>query len=181
MAERRWAVIAGVAALVALGLTVLAMFNSAGPTWRDIYMVSLGVLLGIFSAASFSAWLWHGDRRTQAREGLEAIISRKVELIEALPTRAEALSKLWLDLANTRVEAATAAGNQLANGENALYAKRMGMPAESHISAAAMEASNVRHGYLTNQVGHQVSEIERLTLMTDEEYLAEQKHLRGLN
>ncbi|MGH3689684.1 MAG: hypothetical protein ACRDT7_05980 [Microbacterium sp.] len=55
---------AGIAAAV---LGVVFFIATQTISWRDIIVVTIGIVLGAMIAAFFSTWVFHADRRKTAR------------------------------------------------------------------------------------------------------------------
>lgn len=162
------------AAVVAVYALVV---NQAEVTARDYSVFALGFIVGATLAVTIV--LLAVMRKVSGHP--DPVNVRKAELVGTIQTRPERLKEVKARIIQARIEAAAAEGSVKANHANAKEAVgyRMAAIAEEHVANAktwmiAMEG----HMADIESLG---AEAERLEAITDEAYLAEQKHLKGLD
>lgn len=147
---------------------------------RDVWVLLIGLLIGAAAAASLVFGIFH-QRMAAIPKPPDPIALKKAEVIGTLPTRRERLKEVTDRLRQLRIEVEAAQGSVKANQANAQEAmnQRMRATAEELLANAKTWMIAVE-GYLA-EMQEIVEEAERLEAMTDEDYLAELKRLKGLD
>lgn len=110
-----------------------------------------------------------------------ALLARRKELLVALPTRLERLSALYEEIARNRMDTVTADGNAQAQAVSAREAAGHRMMDFAIQQQASAETWRIAKADLERTLLAMQDEQNRLEAMTDEDYVAEQKRLRGLD
>lgn len=110
-----------------------------------------------------------------------AQVAKQTELLGPLPTRRELIEKLHNDIAVAEQSANTARGNADVSDIRGREAEGHGFwdDAREHEEAANNWRINFRE--FTRRVPVLRGELDRIEALTDEEFLAEQRHERGLD
>lgn len=110
-----------------------------------------------------------------------ALIEKRTALLEALPTRAERLADLSEEITHSQINIIEAEGNYKSGMISARDAAAHRFLDIAHEREAAANTWKVAKVGLEEKKSKLEAERERLASLTDEQFLAEQRHLRGLD
>lgn len=201
-----WGWFWGVISAIGTAVTIWTVLTN-DVSLRDYAYIGLGAILGVGVAGLVASFLFHRadrgaeeqERREQRKAAEKAalenerreseariareqqVLDKKLELFEALPTRKERLNQLAEDLAQANIDAAEAKGNSDMAKRNMVEAQQIGYAAMVAELNATASGWSIRHAQLRNKVINIQEEITATEALTDEEFLAQQKHLRGLD
>lgn len=140
--------------------------------------------------AADAEWLIHDARVRQAdfeaeAAGVDADFdarerAERLKLIRALPIRPERLRELEDEVVQIRMEIETAKGNRAECISDARFAAQHHMDGQAQQGLANARTWELEAEKLTKRLPEVEAERERIAGMTDEDYLEEQVHLRGL-
>lgn len=168
MKDTLWTVVAGIAALVGLAFTVIFFLATQEVGARDLIVVSLGLVTGAAIAAFVALFTFHSD-------------ARKKRLSAApLKSRLEALREKRAELHDARSALESAKGSVQVYEAQAVEAlEDMGWPAQAKAHRATAKQWKVSVGHHTEDIQLLEAEVRRLDSLTEDEFLKEQKRLRG--
>jgi hypothetical protein len=175
---KAWTVVTGIFTVTAVAFTVVFFLASVGEfSNRDLIVVALGFFSGAALAATV-VFLIVGHRMDAV---VDPVKLKKAELLGTIQTRAERLGEISQSLIRVRIQAAESQGNIETNHLNAREAigHRMA-PVASELMANAKGWMIALEGQ-TVEMAELIAQKERLESITDEEFLTEQKRLKGLD
>ncbi len=108
-------------------------------------------------------------------------VRKKTSLIESLPTRSERLQEIRDETTQLEIEIANADGNYKSGMVSARDSARYGFQDMAHQNEAAAKTWQIAKTGFEEKLPELEAERARLAAITDEDYLVEQKHLRGLD
>ena len=150
-------------------------------TGRDWVVLGIGALLGATVAALIAASIFHSSGRAKELAADAALTEKRIALLQALPTRGERLNTLEDNVAELRMRIEEADGNFKAEEAQARDAAEHGfsdMVFQLRSNAATWKLEKERS---ETQLRAAEAEIESLKLVGDDEFLEEEKRLRGLD
>ncbi|MGP5381410.1 hypothetical protein ACTXL8_04365 [Glutamicibacter arilaitensis] len=121
------------------------------------------------------------DRLDKIAFAETALLEKRTALLEMLPTRSERLMELEDKVVELRIKIEDADGHFKAGVAQAADSAKHGfrdMAIESKSAATTWKIAKVR---FETQLKETEADLERLKMVSDEEYLGEQKRLRGLD
>ncbi len=122
------------------------------------------------------------DREAEARISREQqLLDKQLESVEALPTRSERIQELRQKEAVGLMDIQTARGEVEAEEYSARRAQDRHYRDEAARHLASSVTWSLKAQYEEEQLQRTRDEIARVQALTDEEFLMEQKHLRGLD
>ncbi len=122
------------------------------------------------------------DREADARIHREQqLLDKQLETVEALPTRSERIQELREKEAVGLMDIQTARGEVEAEEYTARRAQGRSFYDDAARHTASSVTWSLKAQYEEEQLQRTRDEIARLQALTDEEFLMEQKHLRGLD
>ncbi|MFY9714418.1 MAG: hypothetical protein WAK00_13165 [Microbacterium sp.] len=168
MKDTLWTVVAGIAALVGLAFTVIFFLATQEVGGRDLIVVSLGLVTGAAIAAFVALFIFYSD-------------ARKKRLSAApLKSRLEALREKRAELHDARSALENARGMVQVYEAQAVEAlEDMGWPAQAKAHRATAKQWKISVAHYTEDIGVLEAEVRRLDSLTEDEYLREQKRVRG--
>lgn len=171
----------GIVGTAGVVLSVVFFVVTQNPTMRDVSALGLGMLLGATIAAVVAVSVFHSDERTRRIAEHKALVSRKLKLVAALPTRADEVSRLQAKVIgyNESIPRVQAAGK--AQAEVAKDAKYKSFYDDEQTALGEVEALKQTAAGLIEQRESVMVELARIENLSDEQYLAEQKRLRALD
>lgn len=181
MHEKRWAAVAGISTVATLAVTVFVFLFTEQATFRDFGMLFLGFLLGGFGSATVASLVFYSDRRERSREEARILANKKASLIEELQTRTEAARVQKAKRAELQIAIATANANAQSLIISAQDASRHGFADIATDNLGKSKTWIIQSEYQTEELAEIDAEIARLSQLTDEQYMQEAKHLRGLD
>lgn len=110
-----------------------------------------------------------------------ALTEKRTALLEALPTRSERLNELEDRVVELRISIRDADGHSKAGMAQALDAANNGFRDMAFENESAAETWKIAKARFETQLKAAEADLEQLKTVSDEEYLDEQKHLRGLD
>lgn len=121
------------------------------------------------------------DRLDKLASAEIALIEKRTALLEALPTRSERLSELEDRVVELRISIRDADGHFKVGMAQALDAANNGFRDMALENESAAETWKIAKSGFEAQLKTAEADLEQLKTLSDEEYLDEQKHLRGLD
>lgn len=121
------------------------------------------------------------DRLDKLAAAETALIEKRTALLEALPTRSERLDELEDKVVELRISIEDANGHFKAGVSQALDAANHGFQDMAFENQSAADTWKLAKERFEGQLKTAEAEIERVKMVSNEEYLEEQKHLRGLD
>lgn len=121
------------------------------------------------------------DRLDKLASAEIALIEKRTALLEALPTRSERLSELEDRVVELRISTRDADGHFKVGMAQALDAANNGFRDMALENESAAETWKIAKAGFEAQLKTAEADLEQLKTLSDEEYLDEQKHLRGLD
>ncbi|WP_146362084.1 hypothetical protein [Arthrobacter yangruifuii] len=121
------------------------------------------------------------DRLDKLAVAETALIEKRTALLEALPTRSERLNELEDNVAELRIRIEDANGHFKAGEAQALDAANHGFRDMAFENQSAADTWKLAKERFEAQLRAAEADIESLKIVSDEEYLEEQKRLRGLD
>lgn len=118
-------------------------------------------------------------RRDRAAE--VALVEERTRLLTALPTRGERLNELKDEIMQLNVNIADANGRYNVGMAQARDVANHGFNDMAYENQAAARTWEIARARFEEKLPELEADRDRLTAMTDEDYLTEQKHLRGLD
>lgn len=109
-----------------------------------------------------------------------ALAERRTALLSALPTRKERLDELQDEVMQLRIEIATAKGSHQAGMAQAKDAARYGFNDMAYENLAAAKTWDIARERLEEKIVDRERERDRLSSLSDKDYLEEQRESRGL-
>jgi hypothetical protein len=176
----KWTWIFGIATGASFILALVFFVATQGMTGRDTFAAGIGLIFGATLAAFVSTFVFHGENRTRRIAEEVALAAKKLDLLQALPTRSEEISALITRVAELDSQAATQDGEKNSKLEAARESAGSGYPAEAEREKGEANAALHRAVGLRASRSEAKAELDRVRALTDDEFLAEQRHLRGL-
>ncbi|WP_425860420.1 hypothetical protein [Arthrobacter sp. TWP1-1] len=121
------------------------------------------------------------DRLDKIAIAKMAFIQQRTALLDALPTRSERLDELEDKAVELRISIKEADGSFKTGMAQALEASNHGFQDMALESQSDADIWKIRKAHFETQLEAAEADVERLKKNTDEEYLDEQKRLRGLD
>jgi hypothetical protein len=121
------------------------------------------------------------DRLDKLAAAETALIEKRIGLLEALTTRRERLDELEDKVFGLRISIEEADGHFKSGAAQALDAANHGFQDMAFENQAAAGTWKLEKERLEAQLRTAEADLERVKMLSDEEYLEEQKHLRGLD
>lgn len=177
----RWSWITGIATLGALILSLVFFGATQTVSVRDVLAAVIGVVIGTMLSAFVATFIFHKDGRRAEHAAAGAIANRKASLLEALPTRKEAIRSLHEQEAQTQIDIATADGNQKSLMISAREHAEQGFSDMAVEALASAKTWAIVKADQERRYPDVLRERERLEATSDEDYLVEQKYFRGLD
>lgn len=148
---------------------------------RDWAALGIGALLGATAAALVGTFIFHSSGRAKKLAAETALTEKRTALLEALPTRSERLNELEDNVAELRIRIEDANGRFKAGEAHALDAANHGFRDMAFENQSAAETWKLAKERFEAQLRAAEADIESLKMVSDEDYLEEQKRLRGLD
>lgn len=121
------------------------------------------------------------DRLDKLAFAETALIEKRTALLQALPTRSERLNELEDKVVELRISIKDADGHFKAGMAQALDAANHGFRDMAFENESAADTWKIAKARFEQQLKEAEAGLERLRMVSDEEYLDEQKRLRGLD
>ena len=121
------------------------------------------------------------DRLDKLAAAETALIEKRTALLEALPTRSERLDELEDKVVGLRISIEDANGNFKAGLAQALDAADHGFRDMAFQNQSAADTWKLAKERFEAQLRAAEVDLESVKMVSDEEYLEKQKHLRGLD
>lgn len=121
------------------------------------------------------------DRLDKLAAAETALIEKRTALLEALPTRSERLDELEDKVVGLRISIEDANGHFKAGVAQALDAADHGFRDMAFQNQSAADTWKLAKERFEAQLRAAEADLESVKMVSDEEYLEEQKHLRGLD
>lgn len=121
------------------------------------------------------------DRLDKLAAAETALIEKRTALLEALPTRSERLDELEDKVVGLRISIEDANGHFKAGVAQALDAANHGFRDMAFENQSAADTWKLAKERFEAQLRAAEADIESVKMVSDEEYLEEQKRLRGLD
>jgi len=201
--SNKWSWTFGILTAAAFAFAVIFFAVSQQPTGRDWAVLMIGALVGATAAALVATFVFHSDLRSRKLETAEsvaqasakadqeryarqaaaelALTERRTSLLASLSTRNERLSEIEDEIMKLRIEVTTADGNYKVGMTQAKDAANRGFNDIAQENLANAKSWEIAKARFAQKLRTLEQERDRLSAISDEEYLAEQKHLRGLD
>lgn len=199
----KWTWVFGILTAGAFLLGIVFFVATQQLLGRDWVVLGIGALIGTTATALLATFVFHSDdraKRQAANEvavqtkasadiarldklaGAEAeLLQKKTSLIAALPTRTARLTEIHEEIAQTNMNIVVAHGNAESGKLSARSSASYNFNDIAHEQLAAAKTWEIAELEAKRQLPALEAERDRIGALTDEEYLAEQKHLRGLD
>lgn len=179
--SNKWTWVFAILTAASFALALVFFVATQEVTGRDWVVLGIGALLGATAAALIGTFIFHSSGRAKKLAADTALTEKRTALLQALPTRGERLNKLEDNVAELRMRIEEADGHFKAGEAQALDAAKHGfsdMVFERQSNAATWKLEKERS---ETQLRAAEVEIEGLRMVSDDEFLEEQKRLRGLD
>lgn len=174
-----WAFAILTAASFAFGLVFFVVTQEVNG--RDWAVLGIGALLGATATALIATFIFHSGGRAKKLAADTALTEKRTALLEALPTRGERLNELEDNVAELRIRIEDANGRIKVGEAQALDAVDHGFRDMAFENQSAADTWKLAKERFEEQLRAAEADIESLKMISDEEYLEEQKRLRGLD
>lgn len=177
----KWTWFFGLVGIAGLVLTIYLYFAAQTVTARDWFVFGLGLIVGAMVAAFSASFIFHSRRSESSRDHDKATTTTKAQAISLMPTRAERLREIQAEIAQVRIDIAKAQGTVKSLQYSAEEAASHGFRdiAQDHLTNG--QTWIIQSEHLAQVFADLLEQMKSLEEQSDEEYLAEQKHLRGLD
>ena len=179
--SNKWTWVFAILTAASFALALVFFVATQEVTGRDWVVLGIGALLGATAAALIGTFIFHSSGRAKKLAADTALTEKRTALLQALPTRGERLNKLEDNVAELRMRIEEADGHFKAGEAQALDAAKHGfsdMVFERQSNAATWK---LEKEHSETQLRAAEAEIEGLKMVSDDEFLEEQKRLRGLD
>jgi len=170
--------VVGVAGLI---FGVIFFAATQQPSGRDWIALMLGFTVGAAVAVVVAASLFYRDARTRRLANDRLVAEQKASAISALPARDARVRELREQIRIARVNLEVAIGKKESTYVSAQESLSYSMRDVAHEQLAASKAWGHRVTEMNEELPDLERELSRIQALSDEEFLTEMKHLRGLD
>lgn len=177
----RWTWLFGIATGASFVFALIFFAATQNLTGRDVFAVTIGLVFGATLAAFISTFVFHRESRSRSIGEQNALAAKRLELVSALTTRSEEIARLAALVTELDAQAAIEDGERNSFAAAAKESTRHGFAADAAREAGQANAALHRAVGLRERRAQANAELDRLRGISDEEYLSQLKHLRGLD
>ena len=170
--------VVGVAGLI---FGVIFFAATQQPNGRDWIALVLGFTVGAAVAVVVAAALFYRDDRARRLANDRLISEQKASAVAALPVRDVRVRELREQVRIARVNREVAIGNKESTYVSAQESLGYDMRDLAHEQLAASKSWGHRVTEMNEEIPDLERELSRIQALSDEEFLTEMKHLRGLD